>query len=84
MKELLLDETDEDEPREELEWTSLGFAGNELVPCDEMRAAPITISPTVMAQRTRKKFPAARPILVWPTSNLKATERLWFKAQKRG
>ena len=68
MKELLLEKTD-DEPSELDEWSS-GLADNELVvPCDEMRAAAITISPTVMAQRTRKKFPAARPILFRPTPN---------------
>ena len=71
MKELLLEKTD-DEPGE-LELTLLEFAGNEPVPCDEMRAAAITISPTVIAQRTRKKLPAARPILFRPTSNLIAT-----------
>jgi hypothetical protein len=65
MKELLLEKTDDDEPREELDEWSLGFAGNELVPC-EMRAAATTISPTVMAERTRKKFPAAMPFLFWP------------------
>jgi hypothetical protein len=51
-----------DEPREELEWTLLESAGNELVPCDEMRAAVITISPTVMEPRTRERFRDIHPI----------------------
>jgi hypothetical protein len=62
MKELVLEKTD-DEPSELDEWSS-GLADNELVvPCGEMRAAAITISPTIMAQTTRKKLLAARPIL---------------------
>ena len=55
--ELLLETDDE---LREFKW-SLGFAGNELVPC-EKKAAIITISPTVMEPMTRERFRAARGI----------------------
>jgi hypothetical protein len=69
-----------DEPKEELDEWPLALVGDELVSCDEMRAAAMTVSPTEIAQKTGKKFPAARAFFLLPTSNLITTERLWFKA----